>query len=622
MKGPRPRLAYGTVLAVALVAAVAVWAATDGGASPASLASAAGGCARRPSLSSAPVPAALAAALPVLARPRNGEDAAPHEAISMLSSLATGIELDHAQLIRTSAQGGRAWMIPVLHESPQLAPVACLRRELRNLEKDARRGLYPQLLARQRRYAAVAEQYLHAHAASPPPGVIVFTQGEIVQGADGTLTTIRHGSAFATGECAGPGHNLLTVSGLAPAGTSTIQLRSPDGATQTEPVADGAYSFLFAPSPTPAGLPDRLVLLNGRHPIATVVIPDGSFSTHPQCTTGATHGPSSEPSKAIPAGFTVIAANPHGPQGVDYTVGVASGGSPACDPELNVETTDSSLGGGTRMCSLSLAAYSPVPTFNSGGCGTTRVELNGSVSSTVKRLRFIAPDGQSASTPVFAVPPAIASGYGVVLAIGPADVLAADPTVESLGADGRVLATSHALRQFTNCGKQYPVTQLAPGTVTLAHASTPQGPVAILLHRIRFMGHVSLCITQRPQGNEQCANYPIGPDSNQEIGNAPIWLMSGGRGSCAPPRYQVITGIILRPGLTPWLRTPEGRSRMPTVPLPRGFDEPGPLFYAVLTNTPDTILIQDAAGKTVYSTPAVTPAPSGSCGGLNPDTSN
>jgi hypothetical protein len=364
------------------------------------------------------------------------------------------------------------------------------------------------------------------------------------------------------------------------------------------------------------------VLLNGQQRIATLTIPSGSFSTHPQCTTGATHGPSSEPSKVIQAGFTVIAANPHGPQGVGYTIGVASGGSPACAPELDVETTDGSLSGGTRMCSLSLSASSPVPTFNSGGCGTKTVELNGSVSSTVKRLRFIAADGQSTTTPVLAVPPAIASGYGVILAIGPADVLGANPTIESLGADGRVLATSHTLQQFASCGKHYPVYQLSPGSVTLAHASTPQGPVAILLHRIRFMGHVSLCITQRPQGNEQCANYPIGPYSNQEIGNAPIWLMAGGRGSCTPPRYQVITGIILRPGLTAWLRTPERQSRMPSVALPQGFHEPGPLFYAVLTKTPDTIVIRDAAGKTVYSTPAVTPIPSGSCGGLNPDTSN
>ncbi len=622
MKQPRTRLASGIVLLVLLVAGVVVWAATDSGVSPASVTTSAGACASRPSVSNAPVPAVLAAALPVLARPHTAQDAAPHEAISMLSSLATGIELDHAQLIRTSAQGGRSWMIPVLHESPHLAPTACLKRELRTLEQHAHQGLHPQLLARERRYIAFTEHYLHTHTASPPPGVIVFTQGQIVQGADGTLTAIQRGSAFTTGECAGPGHNLLTVSGLAPAGTSTIQLRSPDGTTQTEPVGDGAYSFLLAPSPNPAGLPDRLVLLNGQHRIATVTIPGGSFSTHPQCTTGATHGPSSEPSKVIPAGFTVIAANPHGPEGVGYTIGVASGGSAACDPELNVETIDGSLGGGTRLCNLSPTAYSPVPTFNSGGCGTKTVQLNGSVSSTVKRLRFIAADGQSATTPVFAVPPAIASGYGVILAIGPADVLATNPTIESLGANGRVLATSHALQQFTNCGKNYPVRQLSPGTVTLAHASTPQGLVAILLHRIRFMGHVSLCITQQPQGNEQCANYPIGPDSNQEIGNAPIWLMAGGRGSCTAPRYQVITGIILRKGLTPWLRTPEGRSRMPTVPLPQGFDEPGPLFYAVLTKTPDTIVIQDAAGKTVYSTPAVTPTPSGSCGGLNPDTSN
>ena len=158
----------------------------------------------------------------------------------------------------------------------------------------------------------------HTHAASPPPGVIVFTQGQIVQGADSTLTAIQNGSAFTTGECAGPGHNLLTVSGLAPAATSTIQLRSQTGPRRPSRPATAPTRSYSHQAPTQ---PDshRLVLLNGGHRIATLTIPGGSFSTH-HCTTGATHGPSSEPSKVISAGFTVIAANPHGPEGVGYTL--------------------------------------------------------------------------------------------------------------------------------------------------------------------------------------------------------------------------------------------------------------------------------------------------------------
>jgi hypothetical protein len=628
MRRARTWLAAAVLLAV-LAAGAVVWAATSAG-TPASAAASALPCARTPpSLSSAPVPGALAAALPVLARPHTSQDSPPHEAISMLSSLATGIELDHAQLVRTSAQGGRSWIVPVLHESPQIAPdVPCRRRQLSALKQlarsDSNNGITTSILDSQRAYIASAQHYLQIHSRPGQPGVIVFTDGQIVQGANGTLSAIHDGSAFATGECAGPGHDLLSVSGLAPAGTQSIELQAPDGATQVQPVGDGAYSFLFAPSPSRAGLPDRLVLLDKRQqPLRTLKIASSSFSTHPQCEIAAppTSGGRSAPSQVLPAGYTVLAANDHGPGGVNYTIGVASGGAPDCDPYLAVQTSGSSTGGGTRYCALSFTASSVIPTFTSAGCGPQTVEMYGSVSSRVNRLRFIAPDGQATTTRVLAVPPSIASGYGEILAIGPTRVLSADPVIESLAANGRVLASSHTLRGFGGCGKSYPVTQLAPGTVTVAHAHTPQGPVAILLHRIRFLGHVSLCITQQPQGNEQCANYPLGPKSNQNIGNAPMWLMSGGRGSCRAPRFQVITGVMIHAGLSAWLRTSAGLSRLSTVTVPEVFGVPGPLFYAVLEG-PATIVLRNARGRTFYTRPAASPTPSYSCGGLNPDTDN
>jgi hypothetical protein len=191
--------------------------------------------------------------------------------------------------------------------------------------------------------------------------------------------------------------------------------------------------------------------------------------------------------------------------------------------------------------------------------------------------------------------------------------------VQSLGRDGQVLASSHALSRLANCGVHHPVATLPPGVVTLAHAASPQGPIALQLQRIRFLGHMSLCMGQRPFGGQQCARYPIGPASNQDIGNAPLWVMAGGDGSCKPPRFQVIEGIVLRRGLTPWLRTPSGLRRMSTAAVPTAFGAPGPLFYAVLTRAPDTIELRNAAGRTVFSRSVLTPVPRGYCGGLNPD---
>jgi hypothetical protein len=625
MKRLRTPLIWPVLLAILVMAGVGmiVWAANAGGSPSRPLAASRSACDRGVSVSTAPVPPALLAVLPVLGRSHSAQDTPPREALTMLSSLGTGIELDHAQLVRTSAQGGRAWVVPVLHEAPQVIPsVACQKQQLAMFERAAHASpgntQLATLVARQRADLAAAERYVAGHRQATPPGVIVFTQGPIVQGADGTLNQVRAGAAFTTGECAGPDHDLLTVSGLAPAGTSTIELQAPDGTTETQPANDGAYSFQFAPSASAAGLPDRLVLLDAQGtPVQSLALPARSFSVAPACT--ITQAVTRE--AVIPAGFTVIGANAHGPDGVGYTIAVESGGAPACDPIRNVEQTDGSLSGGTRYCRLSFTAQSLTPTFMSGGCGPQTVEINGTVSATVKRLRFTAANGQTITTPVFAAPPSIAHDYGVILAIGPASILTSNPTVEAIAANGRVLNTSHALSDFANCGKHYPVQQLAPGTLTLAHAQTPQGQVAILLHRIRFLGHDSLCIGQRPQGNEQCARYPIGPSSGQGIGNAPMWLMAGGHGSCKPPRYQVITGVILHAGLTPWLRTPTGTTPMPTVAVPRAFDIPGPLFYAVLTSTPDTIQLRSQTGQTVYTRPAVQSS-SGYCGGLNPDTSD
>jgi hypothetical protein len=60
-----------------------------------------------------------------------------------------------------------------------------------------------------------------------------------------------------------------------------------------------------------------------------------------------------------------------------------------------------------------------------------------------------------------------------------------------------------------------------PGVVTVAHAATSQGSVAIRLYRARYLGHAVLCIQQVPQGNGQCASYPIGPTSKYARSSGP-----------------------------------------------------------------------------------------------------
>jgi len=153
----------------------------------------------------------------------------------------------------------------------------------------------------------------------------------------------------------------------------------------------------------------------------------------------------------------------------------------------------------------------------------------------------------------------------------------------------------------------YPVDQLAPGHVTVADVPTSLGPIAIVLHRIRYFGHVSLCVgeTSPSGGTEQsCANYPLGPKSNQHIGHAPVWWATTYLAACARQHFQVVSGVLLRRGLTGWLRTPTGVSQMPSAAIPRAFGVAGPLLYAnIPASQGDVVTLRDAAGKTVYSAP-------------------
>jgi len=78
----------------------------------------------------------------------------------------------------------------------------------------------------------------------------------------------------------------------------------------------------------------------------------------------------------------------------------------------------------------------------------------------------------------------------------------------------------------------------------------------------------------------------------------------------------VISGIVLSAGLTAWLDTPAGISRMPTAPVPSAFGVAGGLVYAVIARYPATVTLRDASGKKVYAAPVepLTGIPTVQCG--------
>jgi hypothetical protein len=165
----------------------------------------------------------------------------------------------------------------------------------------------------------------------------------------------------------------------------------------------------------------------------------------------------------------------------------------------------------------------------------------------------------------------------------------------------------------------HPVHQLPPGHVILAQVATGQGLVAIDLHRIRYFGHVSLCVRETASSgsaSQSCANYPVGPRSNQGIGNSPVWWAGDYIDLCAKPLVQVVVGVVLHPGLTAWLHVAGRVSRMPSAPVPRAFGVTGPLLHATIAAaTAAFVTLRNSAGSTVYRAPVASLAnvPSEAC---------
>jgi len=194
----------------------------------------------------------------------------------------------------------------------------------------------------------------------------------------------------------------------------------------------------------------------------------------------------------------------------------------------------------------------------------------------------------------------------IVGVLGFATIAACGSTTAPAPTDALSATTTAATP--TAHGVVYPVHQLPPGHVILARVATPQGLLAIDLHRIRYVGHVSLCLRETaPNGSSEsqsCANYPVGHRSNQDIGDSPVWWAGDYVDPCARPLVQVIGGLELHHGLTAWLHVGRRVLRMPAAAVPTAFGVSGPLLYAAIAaTTPAFVTLRNAAGHTVYTAP-------------------
>lgn len=219
-----------------------------------------------------PVPTDLLNAFGVLRRAAATDDALPSPAL--LALRARGLEpFDPAaaRLLRTTQDGGRAWVVPVRDvPAPQSIGARC-----------AVQIVNPK--ATRPPSARPATEY------KPHPGLAVVALDGAPAGAGGRLEDLVRGrEAVAVDACGGPNRDMLSVSGIVPDGVAAAFLTSPDGTAIRADVTNNAYAFVVPRSKLPE---QRYVVWTGG---------DGTPHVQPLSTSPPfTRIPCGKPSKTI-----------------------------------------------------------------------------------------------------------------------------------------------------------------------------------------------------------------------------------------------------------------------------------------------------------------------------------
>jgi hypothetical protein len=254
----------------------------------------------------APVPQGLLDAFGVLRRDRTATDALPERALTALRD--AGLEpFDPAaaRLLRTTADGGQAWVVPVRDVPDTFAfsalGIDCVVRGLGATRPFVLKAPVPPRPARRAaparpRTATAPDVTPPAPAPAPPttttptataprpapsttpavpvapvapkpvtatphPGLAVVAVGGAPAGAGGRLEDLVRGrEPVVTDPCGGPDHDMLSVSGIVPDGVPAAFLTSPDGTAIRADVKDNAYAFTI---PRPKAREQRYVVSTG-----------------------------------------------------------------------------------------------------------------------------------------------------------------------------------------------------------------------------------------------------------------------------------------------------------------------------------------------------------------------
>jgi hypothetical protein len=188
-----------------------------------------------------PVPDDLLHAFGILRRPATPDDALPTTALAALR--LRGLEpFDPAaaRLIRTTPDGGRAWVVPT-RDVPDTT--SCSAAAFPTPPAIVYNPKTPVPLPVPR-YPA-PRGTTQDDAARRHPGLALVAVGGAPVGAGGRYEDLIRGRESVELEpCGGPDHDMLSVSGLVPDGVPAAFLTSPDGTAIRADVRDNAYTFV------------------------------------------------------------------------------------------------------------------------------------------------------------------------------------------------------------------------------------------------------------------------------------------------------------------------------------------------------------------------------------------
>jgi hypothetical protein len=294
-----------------------------------------------------PVPQPILDAFGVLRRDRTADDDLPASAVDALR--ARGLEpFDPAaaRLLRTTAGGGHAWAVPV-RDVPATTIFGCRPGLVRaplpvpvpaRPHTGTRKQLHPATPAPP---VTTPEPPPTASVPSPPasttpvpvtppssttptprpsvrptykprPGVAIVALGDAPVGAGGTLDDLVRGrESVAVDPCAGPGHDMLSVSGIVPDGVAAAFLTSADGTAIRADVKDNAYAFVVPPTKRPE---QRYVVWTGGdgtphvQPVASLI-----FSVRMRCPSDVVRVSTGDATTCAPVGPIFVPPTPTTP---------------------------------------------------------------------------------------------------------------------------------------------------------------------------------------------------------------------------------------------------------------------------------------------------------------------